>query len=1673
MARFGVVFSPSAHFYSARTTFRARAIRFLIAAGLAISYFAPVALAQNEGLGNTTSTPVPGVPHDYIVGLNEIVNPANGALSIRVPQPYPHERNPNWPRYAFSYDSNLQFSKKTGWTQIPNSNVQNLSSLSYQTQSNALSDSGQLEACLGNNCQQHLVCQYKNNFIQVDPAGGRHALGIQATKSNNPNACPYFGIPGPDQPQGGDERYKASMANYDSALQVWDLHGNTPTQAGTLQEDVNGNYLDTTGRTPLPLPYTTEPISVTATKQYNMSPIPGYNCAVPNNKIIGGGSFTAIKSVDLPNGQKYLFEYDPAYGLLKKITYPTGATVEYTWNTILNAEGVHYSAVNNSQDLSGTCDLRHDWFAIVTRVVKLDGVTPAQEQDFSYQTNWGASPTFQWLSKTTTVTTKDRLRGTQFTTVYNYLPKLPPQTSNPWWVNLGNMPVEDTITYNDTSNNLLKTVTKVWNSINQMTAECETLPNGQTAGKFYAYQAYSPQNWNSYPIGYTTDLPTDVAEYDYGAVSTPCVQPSGAPTRETITTYQTFGPTPLVSVWPSLLDRPATVKVYGNGARESETDYAYDGVVPDNVTPPPVGHDETNYGGGLPAPRGNPTTITRKCFVGAQACTDSVTHYSYDTTGQLLSTTDAKGNVTQYSYTDSYSADDGSPTGNTNAFVTKITEPPTNGVSHITQFKYGFDDGKLRSATDENGQVTTFCYWTGGCSGSAFDSFVRLTGISYPDVGLSTFTYTDSSSPSVTATKAITSILDMVTTTTYDALGRPVGTTLSTDPDGPTNTVTTYDGMGQQWKVYNPTRCASPTLNCGETTWGFATYVYDAFGRVCLMAPTDVSPPAPTTICPTTAPVGSVSTIYSSNQATVTDEAGNQRKSQTDALGRLRYVWEAPNNANYNYQTTYTYDARSNLLSTSQTGGSRTRTFAYDSLSRLLTGANPESGTINYSYDPNGNVSSKIAPLPNASTGTVTTNYQYDALNRLTAKTYTGMTMPNLRFGYDGTALTGCTTAPPSIPNPPPYLVGHRTAMCDGAGATSWDYDPMGRVLATARTTLGNPNPTTTARYSYYLDGSLLTLRNPSNQTVLNYTVKGAGRPTDVTDSTFGVNYVTHASYAPQGALSVYTNGSVSGGFAGIVTSNSYNNRLQPAVLSAANPTQTIFSLSYGFNAGSNNGNVRQVANGVRNDATANVAFNYDPLNRISQANTTTTGTNCWGEVYTIDAWGNLTNISGVSTMTNCLTENQNVPVSSNNRITGWCYDGAGNLLDMGSCAPAVHSFVYDAEGQLQSPPVANGIGALPWTYFYDGDGNRVQKCGANPCTGSQAGTLYWRGATGEVLAESGRTGNMLEEYIYFGGQRIARRDAGTGNVHYYFSDHLGSASVIADSNGNVQQQMDFYPYGGIGYTSGVDPNHYKFTGKERDTESGVDYFGARYYGSILGRFMTPDWAVKPTAVPYANFGNPQSLNLYSYVQNNPTTLGDPDGHYFFGSGGINIGCFYNWGGPCEQPVQCMLCNSKPAVQAQNKKSWWASLTGALAVGVARISPAAARKMWEAANPGLKVPLDAARGRFQDMAHIKALADGGTNAAGNLKPQEHGEHMAEHMANGDFARWASRAKDAVVNGAEAAGREIESDARTSANEIVHDVREAATEVMQNPGEAVRDAATAVVEAEESGELPPP
>ena len=281
-------------------------------------------------------------------------------------------------------------------------------------------------------------------------------------------------------------------------------------------------------------------------------------------------------------------------------------------------------------------------------------------------------------------------------------------------------------------------------------------------------------------------------------------------------------------------------------------------------------------------------------------------------------------------------------------------------------------------------------------------------------------------------------------------------------------------------------------------------------------------------------------------------------------------------------------------------------------------------------------------------------------------------------------------------------------------------------------------------------------------------------------------------------------------------------------------------------------------------------------------------GSTSWGETFNIDPWGNLIGRTGI---TGKAYYQALVGVTANpkNQLSGYCYDAAGNLILNAACPHGIltPTYTYDAENRL--------IATAGYSYIYDADGQRVEKCqeGATPgtcATGTTTGTLYWRGAGADPLTETDLAGSLQNHYIYFNGERVARLDSAQA-VHYYFSDHLGSHGLIENATGTAcEQDIDYYPYGAEEYDNCGTPvaQNYKFTGKERDVESGLDNFGARYNDSGLGRFMTPDWAAKPVTVPYANFGDPQSLNLYIYVENAPLSRIDAVGHaeYQRGNGG-------------------------------------------------------------------------------------------------------------------------------------------------------------------------------------------
>ena len=266
--------------------------------------------------------------------------------------------------------------------------------------------------------------------------------------------------------------------------------------------------------------------------------------------------------------------------------------------------------------------------------------------------------------------------------------------------------------------------------------------------------------------------------------------------------------------------------------------------------------------------------------------------------------------------------------------------------------------------------------------------------------------------------------------------------------------------------------------------------------------------------------------------------------------------------------------------------------------------------------------------------------------------------------------------------------------------------------------------------------------------------------------------------------------------------------------------------------------------------------------------------------------------------------------VGTNNQITSalFTYDASGNEL-----TDATSTYAWNAESEMKS---GGGV-----TYVYDGRGNRVEKSGSK---------FYWYGPNGEVLDETDTTGSTanstFSEYIYFDGTRVARRDY-QNNQYYYLQDPVNSSRAIAEvlagtRTATLCYDADFYPYGGEIVFTNTCAQNYKFQGKERDTETGNDYFGARFYSSTYGRFLSPDWSSVPVAVPYANLANPQTLNMYALVSDNPESFADLDGHCGEANGAIqNVPC------PPAQTQTTPTPNSQNSYVTVDKNAGTATLT--------------------------------------------------------------------------------------------------------------------------------------------------
>jgi RHS repeat-associated protein len=353
--------------------------------------------------------------------------------------------------------------------------------------------------------------------------------------------------------------------------------------------------------------------------------------------------------------------------------------------------------------------------------------------------------------------------------------------------------------------------------------------------------------------------------------------------------------------------------------------------------------------------------------------------------------------------------------------------------------------------------------------------------------------------------------------------------------------------------------------------------------------------------------------------------------------------------------------------------------------------------------------------------------------------------------------------------------------------------------------------------------------------------------------------YIKNAQYNEGGQIThiEYGNGDVTD-----YTYNSLNLRVMQIRTVNKNGT-ALQDLQYEYDAV---GNIVKITDLV-NSATQQ--FQYDHSNRLIQAQ------GAYGlKSFSYDKIGNLLSKDENSYEYSANNSGPHAVTSLSDGST-FAYDLNGNMINrvFGSEGKSV-SYQYDNENRLVS---AEKDGQQIAFYAYDGDGGRVI---------SQSGNITTK-YVGDIF-QTNNFGNT--RHIFFGSNRVA--SIYNGKPLYYHTDHLGSTNILSDQNGDVKELFEYHPFGTISRHHQLgdleDTTQYTYTGKEKDNSTGLYFYNARYYDPALGKFITPDTVVQSPVL------NPQSLNRYSYCNNNPINNIDPSGHSWLKSLFKSIGNFFN-----------------------------------------------------------------------------------------------------------------------------------------------------------------------------------
>lgn len=509
-------------------------------------------------------------------------------------------------------------------------------------------------------------------------------------------------------------------------------------------------------------------------------------------------------------------------------------------------------------------------------------------------------------------------------------------------------------------------------------------------------------------------------------------------------------------------------------------------------------------------------------------------------------------------------------------------------------------------------------------------------------------------------------------------------------------------------------------------------------------------------------------------------------------------------------------------------------TYQYDAEGNQLSITNALGRTVNFEYDALNR--QKLEIQPNGSSREFTfdgngnvisrrnydnnvTTYEYDKLNRLTNRSYPDGT--NCSYTYD--------------------VAGKMTSANNANANISFTYDNANRLTSETM----NSKATATA---YDVAAKKKTITYPGGR-LIEYDLDFRERATSIKNN--GSNAATYTYDLGNRLLSkTYGNG--------VITSYSYNKNDQITGITV-NPNQVInFVMAY-------DGEGNRLYEEKSHKSTNSEQYLYDALNRLTESrigmlNGGFISASLDSSMFNYDALNNRLSFekNGVSTSYSSNSLNQYTSFVTSNGTSSISHSSNGNLLSDGD-----HIYAYDYDNRIIS--IDGGATA---TYFYDALGRRIRKISGGITT-----NYYYN--EDHIIEERNGSDDIIANFVYSqleDDQVVMIRDS---NIYYYHHNAIGSVVGVTDDVGDIMERYEYDGYGTPKFFDGAYTpipssaieNNYLFTGREFDPESFLYNLKSRHYHPQLGRFVQRD-----------PLGFDEGLNLYQYVESNPTSWIDPEG---------------------------------------------------------------------------------------------------------------------------------------------------------------------------------------------------